>query len=76
MSDRLANPLAGAQVTVGGQSVNLAETQDEAFLGRTLTSIAQLLGAPSGPAPANDDGLARDRSGRDRLLAGDGPRPA
>ena len=48
VSDRLANPLSGAQVTVGGQTVDLAETQDEAFLGRTLTSIAQLLGASAG----------------------------
>ena len=49
VSDRLANPLTGAQVTVGGQSVNLAETGDEAFLGRTLTSIARVLGAPTAP---------------------------
>ena len=56
VSDRLANPLSGAQVTVGGQTVNLAEVGDEAWLGRTLTSIARAMGAPSGPAPANDDG--------------------
>ena len=56
VSDRLANPLTGAQVTVGGQTVNLAEAGDDAFLGRTLTSIARIMGAPSGPAPANDAG--------------------
>ena len=56
VSDRLSGPLAGAQVTVGGQTVDLAETQDDAFLGRTLTSIAQIMGAPTGPAPANDPG--------------------
>ena len=56
VSDRLANPLTGAQVTVGGQSMNLAEMTDEARLGETLTAIAQLMGAPSGPAPANDTG--------------------
>ncbi|MCY4549598.1 MAG: hypothetical protein OXC28_14625, partial [Defluviicoccus sp.] len=56
VSDRLANPLAGAQVTVGGQTVDLAEVDDEAWLGQTLTSIARAMGAPSGPAPANDDG--------------------
>ena len=55
VSDRLANPLTGAQVTVGGQTMNLAELEDDAFLGRTLTSIAQVMGAPSGSAPANGD---------------------
>ena len=56
VSDRLANPLTGAQVTVGGQSVDLAEMGDEARLGETLTAIAQIMGAPSGPAPADDPG--------------------
>ncbi len=56
VSDRLANPLTGAQVTVAGQTVNLAETQDDAFLGRALTSIAQVMGAPSGPAAGGDPG--------------------
>ena len=54
VSDRLSGPLTGAQVTVGGQTVNLAEAGDDAFIGRTLTSIAQVMGAPSGPA--NDPG--------------------
>ena len=56
VTDRLSGPLAGAQVTVDGQAVNLAQVEDEAFLGRMLTSIAQVMGAPSGPAPANDPG--------------------
>ncbi len=55
VSDRLASPLGGAQVTMGGQTVDLAEVDDEAGLGQTLTSIARAMGAPSGPAPANDD---------------------
>ena len=54
VSDRLANPLKGGQVTVAGQTVNLAETQDEAWLGNTLTSIARAMGAPSGPAAGGD----------------------
>ena len=72
VSDRLANPLAGAQVTVGGQTVNLAETQDDAFLGRTLTSIAQMMGAPSGPGrAANDSGSGSFGAGPGH--AGTGP---
>ncbi len=54
VSDRLAKPLTGAQVTVGGQTVDLAETDDAAFLGRTLTSLARVMGAPQRPAPAGD----------------------
>ena len=54
VSDRLANPLTGGQVTVGGQSVDLAATEEEAWLGQTLTSVAQALGAPAGPAPEDD----------------------
>ncbi len=56
VSDRLANPLTGAQVTVGGQSIDLAATGDEALLGQTLTSIAQVMGAPAGPASGGDPG--------------------
>ena len=58
VSDRLAGPLAGAQVTVGGQSVDLAETDDEAALAQALTAVARALGAPAGPAPGGgDDGF-------------------
>ena len=48
VSDRLANPLAGAQVTVGGQRVDLARAGDEAWPGEALTSVARALGAPNG----------------------------
>ena len=58
VSDRLAAPLSGAQVTVGGQSVDLAEAGDAARLGRTLTSIAQVMGAPSGSASGGEPGSA------------------
>ena len=77
VSDRLSGPLAGARVTVGGETVDLAETQDEAFLGRTLTSIAQIMGAPSGPGqPANDPGsVSGAGSGSGPLGAGPGAAP-
>ena len=58
VSDRLSGPLAGAQVTVGGQTMNRAETQDDAFLGRTPTSIAPSLAS----APP------REITGRELLL--------
>jgi len=58
VSDRLAAPLSGAQVTVGGQSVDLAEAGDAARLGRTLTSIAQVMGAPSGSVSGGQPGSA------------------
>ena len=56
VSDRLAGPLAGAQVTVGGQTVNLARTEDEAWAGAALTSVARALGAAQGPGPDGDPG--------------------
>ena len=63
VSDRLANPLGGAQVTLGGQSVDLAETDDEAWLGRAMTSVARALGAPDGPEPEGGPGLDRGQAG-------------
>ncbi len=63
VSDRLATPLAGAQVTVGGQSLELSGSDDTALLGETLTSIARAMGAPA-------DGGASPGSGY-----GDGGRP-
>ena len=54
VSDRLSGPLTGAQVTVGGQTVDLAATEDEAWLGEALTSVARALGAPAGPEAQGD----------------------
>ena len=45
VSDRLANPLTGAQVTLGGQRVDLAAIEDEARVGEALTAVARALGA-------------------------------
>ena len=63
VSDRLANPLTGAQVTVGGQRVDLAQTGDGAALAQALTGLARVLGADEGPAPGD---------GRDGFGAGPG----
>ena len=61
VSDRLAGPLSGAQVTVGGQRVDLAQTGDDAALAQALTGLARVLGANEGPAPgAGPDGLGAD----------------
>ncbi len=56
VADRLSNPLTGAQVTVGGQTVNLAEVGDEARLGETLTALARAFGAPSDAGQAEGSG--------------------
>ena len=58
VSDRLANPLSGAQVTVGGQSVDLAATEDHAALTQALSALARAFGAPAGPEgdPGSGDG--------------------
>ena len=45
VSDRLAKPLSGAQMAVGGQRVDLARTEDGAALTHALTAIARALGA-------------------------------
>jgi len=59
VSGRLASPLSGAQVTVGGQTVNLAQTEDHAALNQALTGLARIMGASRSPAPGGgpDDGM-------------------
>ena len=54
VSDRLSGPLSGAQVTVGGQTVDLGATEDEAWLGEALASVARALGASEAPEPEGD----------------------
>ena len=64
VSDRLANPLTGAQVTVGGQRVDLAQTEDGgALLVQTLTAVARVLGASEGPEPGGDPGSGPGQAG-------------
>ena len=50
VSDRVTAPLAGAQVTVGGQRVDLAQTEDGAALRQALTAVARVLGVSEGAA--------------------------
>ncbi len=68
VSDRLASPLTGAQVTVGGQSVDLAQTEDGAALTQALTGLARVMGASESPAPGEGPG-----SGPGQAWAGDWP---
>ena len=50
VAGRLSAPLAGAQVTVGGQSVDLSRTGDSAVLVDAMTGLARAFGAPGGAA--------------------------
>ena len=56
VSGRLSDPLSGAQVTVGGQSVDLLHADGEGTVAQALTGLARALGAGSGPAPEADEG--------------------
>ena len=53
VSERLGAPPGGAQVTVGGQRVDLARTEDGAALTQTLTALARALGASEQLAPGD-----------------------
>ena len=80
VSDRLGAPLTGARVTVGGQSVVLAQAEDVGALRQALTAVARALGASEQPAsgegtamgvpgsPTRDGAPAGDVSGRELLL--------
>ena len=58
VSDRVTAPLAGAQVTVGGQRVDLAQTEDGAALRQALTAVARVLGvSESAAGEAGPDGF-------------------
>ena len=56
VSGRLSDTLSGAQMTVGGQSVDLSRADGEGTVGQALTGLARALGAGSGPAPEADEG--------------------
>ena len=45
VSDRLSGPLSGTRVTLGGQSIDLARSDDGTALARAVTGIARVLGA-------------------------------
>ena len=63
VSDRLANPLSGAQVTVGGQRVDLAGTEDGKLVGEALTAVARALGASGQPAQGDGFGPGDGQAG-------------
>ena len=65
VSGRLSDTLSGAQMTVGGQSVDLSRADGEGTVGQALTGLARALGAGSGPAAEADEGpgVWRDRRG-------------
>ena len=50
VAGRLSAPLAGAQVTLAGQSVDLSRTGDSAVLVDAMTGLARAFGAPGGAA--------------------------
>ena len=55
VSDRLANPLSGAQMTVGGQRVDLAATEDSEAVAQALAGFARALGARDAPGPGREE---------------------
>ena len=54
---------ARAPADLGGQTVDLAEAQDEAWLGQALTSVARALGASDGPALGDGFGPGPGQAG-------------
>ena len=65
VSGRLSDTLSGAQMTVGGQSVDLLHADGEGTVGQALTGLARVLGAGSGPAAEADEGPGVWRDRRD-----------
>ena len=55
VSDRLSSPLAGAELSVGGQRVDLAATEDGEALAQALTGFARALGAREAPGPEGEE---------------------
>ena len=47
VTERLGSPLAGAQVTLGGQGVDLTRTEDGEALAQALVGLARIFGAES-----------------------------
>ena len=66
VSARLSGPLAGAQVTVGGQRIDLARISDGEGVAEAIAGLARALGAGGGPRPeAGPDGWPETRSAWD-----------
>ena len=75
VAERLAGPLTGAQVTLGGQGVDLARTEDGEALAQALVGVARIFGAETveeGAGDARSGADARDwrREAWDRPVAG------
>ena len=56
VSERLARPLTGAQVTLAGRSVDLARANGEAELANAAAGLARALGAGDAPEPEEGAG--------------------
>ena len=54
VAGRLSAPLAGAQITLAGQSVDLSRTGDSAVLVDAMTGLARAFGAPGGGAASGE----------------------
>ena len=65
VAGRLSAPLAGAQITLGGQSIDLSRTGDSAVLVDAMTGLARAFGAPGGAAASGETapGVWPDRHG-------------
>ena len=77
VSDRLANPPSGAQVTVGGQQIDLVRLSDEEDSGQVLDALAGVFGLPglSGPGGGpeeREDWLGGMHGARDGAVPGSG----
>ena len=68
VSGRLSGPLAGAQVTVGGQRVELSGADDEVVVAQVLTVLARALGAADAREPDGEVRPARRMTGRELVL--------
>ena len=65
VAGRLSAPLAGARITLGGQSIDLSRTGDSAVLVDAMTGLARAFGAPGGAAASDETapGAWPDRHG-------------
>ena len=58
VAERLGGPLAGSQVTLGGQRIDLSRPDDEAALAEAVTGLAGALGGEPGGGRDPDDGFS------------------
>ena len=59
VAERLRGGSPGAQVTLGGQRIELSRTEDGAALAEVMTVVARALGAGGGPEPDGQEGAGR-----------------